>query len=91
MTLPDFGGLIGVALILLAYALVQLGRLKMDAAPALLMNLVGAALVLVSLLFRFNLSAFVVEAAWALLSLFGLVKLLIRRKADSRSPGQDRP
>jgi hypothetical protein len=91
MTLPDFGGLIGVALVLLAYALVQLGRLKMDAGAALLMNFVGASLVLVSLLFRFNLAAFVVEAAWALLSLFGLVKLLIRRKADRSSASQDRP
>jgi hypothetical protein len=90
MTLPDFGGLVGVLLILSAYALGQLGRLRMDMAPALLMNLIGASLVLVSLTFRFNLSAFLMEAAWAGVALFGLVKLLIRRKADRRSPCQDR-
>jgi hypothetical protein len=80
MTLPDIAGLVGVLLILSAYALGQLGRLKMDTVPALLMNLIGAALVLLSLVFRFNLSAFLVEAAWALLSLFGLVKLALKRR-----------
>jgi hypothetical protein len=81
MTLPDIAGLVGVLLILSAYALGQLGRLKMDTVPALLMNLIGAALVLLSLVFRFNLSAFLVEAAWALLSLFGLVKLALKRRS----------
>jgi hypothetical protein len=80
IVLTDIGGLVGVVLILLAYALVQLGRLKMDTVPALLMNLAGASLVLVSLVFRFNLAAFVVEAAWALLSLFGLIKLALKRR-----------
>jgi hypothetical protein len=91
MTLPDLAGLVGVLLILSAYALGQLGRLRMDAVPALLMNLAGASLVLLSLLFHFNLAAFIIEAAWALLSLFGLVKRLIRRKADRRATGHDRP
>jgi len=80
MTLPDFGGLAGVTLILVAYALGQLGRLKIDTAPALLMNLGGAVLVLVSLLFKFNLSAFLMEAAWALVALFGLVKLALSKR-----------
>ena len=78
--LTDIAGLAGVLVILSAYALGQLGRLKMDTVPALLMNLAGASLVLVSLLFRFNLSAFVVEAAWALLSLFGLIKLALKKR-----------
>ena len=80
MTLPDLGGLVGVMLILLAYALGQLGRLRIDAAPALLMNLGGAALVMLSLLFKFNLSAFLMEAAWALVAVFGLVKLALKRR-----------
>ena len=49
MSLPDIGGLIGVAMMLIAYALGQLGRLRIDALPALLMNLVGASLVMISL------------------------------------------
>ena len=80
MTLPDLGGLIGVALMLAAYALGQLGRLRIDTAPALLMNLGGAVLVMVSLLYKFNLSAFLMEAAWALVALFGLARLGLKKR-----------
>jgi hypothetical protein len=80
MTLPDLGGLAGVLLMLVAYALGQLGRLRMDTVPALLMNLAGAVLVMVSLLFKFNLSAFLMEATWAVVALFGLVKLALRKR-----------
>jgi len=80
MTVPDLVGLVGVLLILSAYALGQAGRLRIEAAPALLMNLGGAALVMISLLFKFNLSAFLMEAAWALVALFGLVKLALKKR-----------
>jgi hypothetical protein len=81
MTLADIGGLFGVLMMLLAYAGGQLGRLKMDQAPALLMNLVGALLVLASLTVRFNISAFLMETAWALVALFGLIKLALGKRS----------
>jgi hypothetical protein len=80
MTLADLGGLVGVTLMLVAYALGQLGRLRIDTVTALLMNLAGALLVMVSLLFKFNLSAFLMEAAWAVVAVFGLVKLALKRR-----------
>lgn len=80
MTLPDLGGLAGVLLMLVAYALGQLGRLRVDSVPALLMNLAGAVLVMVSLLFKFNLSAFLMEAAWAVVAMSGLVRLALRKR-----------
>jgi hypothetical protein len=80
MTLPDIAGVIGVLLILVAYAGGQLGRLKMEEAPALLMNLAGALLVLASLLVRFNLSAFLMETSWALVALYGLAKLALKKR-----------
>jgi hypothetical protein len=80
MSLPDIGGVIGVALMLFAYAAGQLRKLDMTALPALLMNLAGALLVLWSLTFKFNLSAALMEGAWALVALFGLVKLAISRR-----------
>ncbi len=79
MTVPDIGGVIGVAMMLLAYAGGQLGRLRMDALPALSMNLAGSLLVLWSLCYRFNLSAALMEGAWALVALFGLIKLAFRK------------
>ncbi len=80
MTLPDIGGLIGVAMILAAYAAGAMGRLRADAAPALTVNLIGALLVVWSLLHVFNLSAFVMEASWALVALVGLIKLALKKK-----------
>jgi hypothetical protein len=80
MTLADLGGLAGVLLMLAAYALGQLGRLRIDSVPALTMNLAGAVLVMVSLLFKFNLPAFLMEGAWAMAALFGLARLALRRR-----------
>ncbi|HEY9217978.1 MAG TPA: hypothetical protein VIO94_08015 [Phenylobacterium sp.] len=78
MSLADAAGLGGVLLILAAYALGTAGRLDPRQTPALLMNLVGASLILVSLVFDFNLSAFVMEAAWAAVALAGLIRLALR-------------
>jgi hypothetical protein len=80
MTLPDIGGVVGVLMMLLAYALAQLGRMKVDQLPALLINLIGSLLVLVSLAYKFNLSAVLMESAWALVALFGLVKLALKKR-----------
>ena len=79
MSLPDAAGLLGVLMILVAYAGAQTGRLEPRRAPALLMNLAGAGLIIWSLRFRFNLSAFLMEASWAAVAAFGLIRLLVRR------------
>ena len=65
-------GLIGAALILGAYAGVQLKKLDPHRPPALLLNLTGASAVLVSLWFEFNLAAALLEGAWVLIALWGL-------------------
>ena len=82
MSTIDLVGVAGVMMILVAYAGAQLGRLDPRRAPALLLNLVGACLILVSLAFRFNLAAVLMEAAWALVAIYGLVRLLLARRAD---------
>ena len=69
-----------MALILVAYAGAQFGRLEPRRAPALLLNLIGAGLILASLVVHFNLSAFLMEAAWALVALFGLLRLVLSRR-----------
>ncbi len=80
MSFPDIVGVIGVALMLIAYAAGQLGRLDMTRLPALLMNLTGSLLVLWSLTFKFNLSAALMEGAWAVVAIYGLVRLALRRR-----------
>ena len=74
---------VGVALILVAYAGGALGRLDPTRPLALGLNLAGALLILWSLLTEdFNLSATIMEGAWALVALGGLVRwALARRRA----------
>jgi len=75
MTLTDAAGLSGVLLILAAYAGAAMGRLDANRPISLTCNLIGAGLILWSLLTEdFNLSATVMETAWALVALAGLAK-----------------
>ena len=80
MSLLQIGGVVGVAMMLVAYAGAQLDKLDPRSAPALLINIVGAGLVLLSMIEAFNLPAFLMESAWALVALYGLVRLLISRR-----------
>jgi hypothetical protein len=80
MSLADAGGVVGVLLMLAAYAGAALGRLKATGGLALSLNLVGAVLMLVSLAYSFNLAAVLMESAWALVAAIGLARLALRRR-----------
>ena len=81
----DLAGFIGVLLIVVAYLLLQLEKLPSSSPRYSLLNAGGALLIIVSLIFAFNLSAFIVEAFWFLISLLGLWRSLISRKNSQRS------
>ncbi len=83
MTLPDLVGVVGVLCILTAYAGATAKKLDPAQAPALLLNLAGALLILLSLYFDFNLSAALMEGAWAMVALIGLARLAL---GASRKP-----
>ena len=70
----DIVGTIGVILIIVTYALLQLGRIRSEQLAYSLANGVGAALILLSLAFAFNFPSFVVELFWLLISLYGIAK-----------------
>jgi hypothetical protein len=76
----DIAGFIGVVLIIVAYLLLQLEKLPSSSPTHSLLNAAGALLIMVSLIFAFNLSAFIVEAFWFLISLLGLWRSLSTRK-----------
>ena len=82
MTLQDAAGLLGVLVILVAYAGAALGKLDPKQPISLLANLLGAGAILWSLLTaNFNLSATVMEGTWALVALLGLIRWALRPKA----------
>jgi len=79
----DFIGNIGVFMILIAYFMLQVNRINNHSLTFSLMNFCGALLILVSLYFDFNLSAFVIELFWLLISLYGMCKWV---RTHSRKP-----
>lgn len=78
LDLADLVGLFGSALFIAAFLYANLtptlNKLVFNA-----LNLVGALLLLVSLSVHFNLAAAVLEGAWALIALFGLVQAVRAR------------
>ena len=83
----DLVGFIGVLLIVVAYLLLQLDKLPSSSPKYSLLNAGGALLIIVSLIFAFNLSAFIVEVFWFLISLLGLWRSRVYRKDSRRSAG----
>ncbi|TAM61680.1 MAG: hypothetical protein EPN49_06180 [Rhodanobacter sp.] len=85
MTIPwyDWAGYLGVALVLLAFLLLQAHKLHGNGLTYQLMNVVGAIGVMLSLLFgAFNASAFVMQVAWLVIGTYGIV-----RRRTPRPPG----
>lgn len=81
----DFIGNIGVAVIILSYLALQLERIDSRGFLFSALNGAGAVLVIFSLTFEFNLSAFIIEAFWLLISLFGIVRRLVSNRVQPDS------
>jgi len=80
LQIHDAVGVLGVLLIVTAYLLLQLEKVDPRDLVYSLVNAFGAALVLSSLCFRFNASAFLVEAFWLLISFVGIGKWFASRR-----------
>jgi paired small multidrug resistance pump len=79
----DWVGLLGTVMILGGFALLQAGKLSGTGLVYQLLNLFGAAGVLVSLLGTFNLSVFLLEAAWIAVSIYGIGRSF-KQKAEAK-------
>ena len=82
----DLAGFVGVLLIVIAYLLLQLDKLPSSSLSFSLLNAAGSLLIMLSLIFKFNASAFLIEMFWFLISLIGLSKWLISRQKRERRP-----
>jgi hypothetical protein len=80
MTFPDVIGLIGSAIFIAAFAYANVAEV-LNKRLFNALNLVGAVLLLTSLYYHFNLAATVLEVAWGLIALAGLINTY-------RTPGQ---
>lgn len=76
----DFVGNVGVFLLLTAYLLLQINKLSSHQLSYSILNAVGATLILISLMYEFNLSAFAIEFFWLLISVIGIVNYYRAKK-----------
>lgn len=82
----DAIGMLGVLMILMTYTLVQLDRIEVRRISYSLINALGAGLILVSLRVDFNLSAFVIESCWLLISMFGIYSSFRKNSRGLKPP-----
>ena len=80
---PDVFGVLGVLLVVGAFLLLQTNRIAPSNPYFSLANATGALLILISLMFDFNLPAFIIEFFWLLISVLGFWSN--RGKYESRS------
>lgn len=81
-TFYDVIGSIGVGIIILTYILLQTEKIKSGDLAYSVLNALGAGLIVFSLIFNFNFSAFVVELFWVLISLYGITKFFLKRQRN---------
>jgi hypothetical protein len=72
--LVDAIGIVGVAMVLATYFLLQSEKIDSKGFLYSFLNLVGALLIVYSLLYSWNLASFIIEFVWILISLYGLKK-----------------
>ena len=70
----DLLGNIGVVMLIITYLMLQLSKLRSDGLAYSLLNAIGASLIVISLLYDFNLSALLMEVFWVLISLVGIYR-----------------
>mgnify|MGYP007063690839 CR=1 FL=1 len=75
-SLHNYVGILGVILVLYAYFAMQIGRMNHDSFLFSILNFVGSCLVLFSLYFSVNIASVVIEVAWLLISLIGIIKAI---------------
>ena len=80
MGIPDVVGLVGVALLIVTYAMLQFDRIDPKGFWYSFNNMIVAVLVTVSLLYSFNLASMVIEVFWFSLSVYGIWNYYTRKK-----------
>ena len=80
MNIPDFIGYIGVALLIVTYAMLQLDRIDPKGFWYSFNNMTVAMLVTVSLLYTMNKASMVIELFWFIISVYGMVMYYSRQQ-----------
>lgn len=76
MTIADPVGIVGVVLLLIAYFTISTGRISSNSLTYQLLNFIAAWLILFSLFFHWNTPSVLIEVAWILISVIGMLRIL---------------
>jgi predicted membrane protein len=85
LSLTDLIGIIGVFVIIVAYMLLQLEKMDAKDLTFSILNTLGALLIIISLLYDWNLASFLMEAIWMLISLYGMLKYYKLKKREDNA------
>lgn len=81
MNLPTLIGFLGVLVVLAAYALLTTGRLRPDDWRYPIINILGTLGIIVSLFAQWNLPSMVTQLIWIAVSIVGLMRIAMKKKA----------
>ena len=70
----DIIGIIGVVILVVAFFLLQIKKIKIDELAYSLLNLIAAFLLLYSLMFSWNLASVIIEIFWIAISGIGIFR-----------------
>ena len=76
-------GMIGVVLIVFAYLMLQIDRMTPESIQYSVMNLMGSLCLIYSLMVDWNLSAFIINIVWLIISLYGFFKSMRQKNLAS--------
>lgn len=83
IALSDIVGFVGVGLLIVTYAMLQLNKIDPKGFWYSFNNMIVAVLVSVSLYYTPNLASWVIEFFWFIISVYGLVMYFKRKQVEN--------
>jgi hypothetical protein len=80
ISFEDIIGTIGVAIVIIVYFILQMRKIKSESLLYSFLNFLGSLMIIYSLTTNFNLSAFIQELFWVLISAVGIVNFFRFKK-----------
>ena len=73
-------GFIGMLFIVYSYFLLQAHKVIHSSLKFQILNLIGAILLIISLLVHFNLGSFMIEVFWIIITIYGIIKNRVKKE-----------
>lgn len=80
ISIHDIIGITGVMMVLGTYLLLQVEKTRSSSLLYSLANLIGAILIIISLMETWNLASVIIEVAWSLISCYGIYRYYVTRR-----------